>query len=144
MFPRIPGFLELWHSLQHCETSTRSFRRVFRHQLSPDFEPVSVRYSLCQSQASSCGQCRQQCVQCVAQRSDEHGGLIGSRWNLRHRLRFCVLQECHVLLSSLKRNSGQVLSSLSYGVVLQQVSGLLPWLLSLKHGSISMRNFFAC
>ena len=36
--------------------------------------------------------CRPQGVQCVAQRSDEHGGLVSSRCNIRHRLRFCVLQ----------------------------------------------------
>ena len=106
MFSRVPGFLELCrsfthsllqHSLQHFESSTSSLRRVFRHQLSPDFEPVSVRHSLYQSHASSCGQC-QQGVQCVAQRSDEHRSLVGSRWNVRHSLRFCVLQKLHVPL----------------------------------------------
>ena len=37
--------------------------------------------------------CRPQGVQCVAERSDEHGGLVSSRCNIRHKLRFCVLQK---------------------------------------------------
>ena len=76
-FVNLPLALNLWlvrmnfvnqHSLQHCESSTRCLWCVFRHQLSPDFEPVSVWHTLHQSQASSRGQCRQQGVQCVAQR----------------------------------------------------------------------------
>ena len=106
MFSSFPPFLKycrsvthsrLQHSLQHCESSTRCLWRLFRHQLYPDFD-VSVRCSLCQSQTSSRGQCRRSGVRCVAQRSDEHGGVAGSRWNIRCRLRFCVLQMRHVLL----------------------------------------------
>ena len=64
-FAGLSPISRLQHSLQHCESSTRSLRCVFRHKLSPDFEPVPVRNSLYQSQASSCGQCRQPGVQCV-------------------------------------------------------------------------------
>ena len=34
----------------------------------------------------------------MAQRSDDHGGLVSSRWSIRHRLSFCVGQRRHVLL----------------------------------------------
>ena len=72
------------------------FGAFLRHQLSPDFEPLSFWHSLYQTQNPSRDQCRQQGVQCVAQRSDEHGGLVSSRWNIRHRLRCCVLQKLGV------------------------------------------------
>ena len=82
MFQRFPRFLKLGRIVTHFRLQhslTRCLWCVFRHQLPPDFEPASVRHSLCQTQTSSRGQWRQQGVQCVAQRSDEHGGLIGSR-----------------------------------------------------------------
>ena len=44
VFPRIP------RSLERCRNVAHSQRCVFRHKLYPDFEPVSVRYSLYQSQ----------------------------------------------------------------------------------------------
>ena len=34
----------------------------------------------------------------MSQRSDEHGGLVSSRWNIRDKLRFCFLQKRHVFL----------------------------------------------
>ena len=95
---RIVTHSRLHHSLQHCEYSTRCLWCVSRHQPSPDFAPITVRHSLHQSQTSSCGQCGQQSVHCVATRSHEHGRLIKSRWNIRHKLSFFVLQERHALL----------------------------------------------
>ena len=88
----------LQRGLQHLESPTRGFRRVLGHQLSPRLEPVSVRHSLHQSQASSSGQCRQQSVQCVTQRSDGHCRFFCSCWKVPHCLRLCVLQRRHVLL----------------------------------------------
>ena len=61
--------------------------------VSPHFEPISVRHSLHQCQASSRGQCRHQGVQCVTQRSD-----VRSRRKVHHRLGLCVQKECHVSL----------------------------------------------
>ena len=107
MFPRLPRLLKLCqivahpqlsHGLQHGESATHGLRRVLRHQLSPHLEPVSVRYSLHKSQASSSGQCRQQGVQCVTQRSDGHCRFYSSCWKVRHWLRLCVVQELDVLL----------------------------------------------
>ena len=55
MFSRFPRFLKLcWivthsqlqHCLQQCESSTRCLWCVLRHQLSPDFDPVSVRHAV--------------------------------------------------------------------------------------------------
>ena len=150
--PMVSTFsLTFFKIVKHRESSTRSLRHVFRHQLSPDFDPVSVWHSLYQSQTSSLGLCRQQGVQCVAQRSDEHGGLISSRWNIRHRLRFCVLQKLYVPLV----HKSEVVLELEMGLqvkfshrcrtelVLQQVSRLLQCSSPLNHCSAAMRSLFA-
>ena len=107
MSPRLPHLVELCrfvtHSrlqrgLQHRESPTRGLWRVLRHQLSPRFEPVSVCHSLHQPRASSSGQCRQDGVWRVVQRSDSHSRFLFSCWKVRHRLRLCVFQNLHVLL----------------------------------------------
>ena len=50
------------------------------------------------TQASSSGLCRQQGIQRVTQHSDSHSSFFFSCWNVRHRLRLCVLENLYVLL----------------------------------------------
>ena len=55
----------------------------------------------------------------MAQRSDEHGGLASSRWDIRHRLRSFVLQKLYVPLvykSEVVLELETELSSFLYGV----------------------------
>ena len=70
--------------------------------------------------------------------ADEHGGLAGSCWHIRHRLKFCVLQKRHALLV----HEGEV--------VLELKTELQPGSLiviirsrSCSKFSVTMRNFFA-
>ena len=79
----------------------------------------------------------------MAQRSDEHRSLVGSRWNVRHRLRFCVLQKLHVLLVHKSEVVLELETELQPDTesVVQQVSGLLPCSSPLNHSSATMRKF---
>ena len=92
MFPRFTRFLEHQLSVAIQLATSRIFDPLSLVRYPPPpvskLRTISVWHSWYQPQTSSR----------VAQRSDEHGGLVGFRWNLRHKLRFCVLQKLYAPL----------------------------------------------
>ena len=111
--------------IQHCESSTRCLWCGFAPPTVSKLRHPFLLGTRCTGlklrPVVSVGN---KAIQCVAQRSHEHGGHVSSRWNFRHRFRFCILQMLYIplvhkgeVVPGLGRGTpARFFSSLSYGI----------------------------